>query len=283
MTFGNLTQFALAALVAFPLVFLAEVHRGRLAEVRRYGLLGLLAVGVFLGYSRAGLLALFLEVVLLIRLRLVPRKMLAFLVILMTVAVVVFLDTVLLRWEDVAEGLSGRLTPGDLSRVEGWKVALKSIAWYPFGIGGGNFDFAWQRWSGYVAMFGVKFLYIGGPHNLWLSVASEYGVPFLLALGGLVVFFVRSALSVARRAPRPFERRLARALLVAVVGFFAMGTIGDAELSHLAARVKPMNVHTLFLFSALGVIAACRRSLSAGEALVPSPRARRRHPPRAEA
>lgn len=136
MTFGNLTHFALAALVAFPLAFLKEVHRGRLAGIRRYGILGLLAGAVFLGSSRAGLLALALEVLLLIRLRLVPRKMLAFLLILMAASVVVFRETLLLRWEDVAEGYSGRLTPGDLSRVEGWKVALQSIAVYPFGIGG---------------------------------------------------------------------------------------------------------------------------------------------------
>jgi O-antigen ligase len=283
MTFGNLTHFALAALVAFPLAFLKEVHRGRLAGIRRYGILGLLACGVFLGSSRAGLLALALEVLLLIRLRLVPRKMLMFLLVLMAASVVVFRETLLLRWEDVAEGYSGRLTPGDLSRVEGWKVALQSIAVYPLGIGGGNFDFAWQRWSTYIDMFGGLFPYIGGPHNIWLSVASEYGVPFLLALVGLLALFTRAAWRVARRARHPFERRLARVLLVAVVGFFAMGTVGDAELSHLTARVKPMNAHTLFLFGALGVIAAGRRSLSAGETLLRSPRARRARPLRAEA
>ncbi len=264
MTFGNALHFSLAALIAVPLAFLEEAHPpgGRL--ILRPAVLALLLLGLGVGFSRGALLGLALELYLLMRARVLSRAViLVFLPAVAAVFAMLFGPIVLMRLADFGSLPSGELNVADTSRLEAWRVAVTSMLHHPFGIGGGNFDFAWRKWS----HFTVLFQDIGGPHNLWLSVGAEYGIPFLLLFAALFLACLRGAVWLARRAPRCESRRLGAALAAAVAGFLVAGTVGDVELSHLSARNKPMNTHTLVLFAALGLLVAERQG--AGEGRVP--------------
>jgi O-antigen ligase len=264
MTFGNALHFSIAALVAVPLAFLEGIHPPGGHRILRPAVLALLLFGLGVGFSRGALLALALELCILARARVLSRAvLLVFLPAVAAAFAMLFGPIVLMRLADLGGLPSGELNVADASRLEAWRVAVTSILHHPLGIGGGNFDFAWGKWS----HFTVLFQEIGGPHNLWLSVGAEYGIPFLLLFAALVLACLRGSVWLARRAPRRASRRLGAALAAALAGFIVAGTVGDVELSHLSARNKPMNMHTLVLFAALGLLVAERQG--AGESRTP--------------
>jgi O-antigen ligase len=261
LTYGNVLHFAHVALVLVPLAFLPFVY-GRRRGLIGFGAVALIILGLVIGSSRGALLALVFVLVLLFRRRVAPRALLVALVTVTALAGAwMFRGVLAMRAEDTGGMMSGDLSEADISRVEGWSVALHSMLHHPLGVGGGNFDFSWARWSRDTSLFGE---HIGGPHNLWLSVGAEFGVPTALVLAVLVAFFLGLTQRSWRRTPWVADKLLAAALQAAIAGYFAMGTFSDGELTHLSARARPMNAHTLFVFAAMGVAAAQAHLLGQG-------------------
>jgi O-antigen ligase len=72
-------------------------------------------------------------------------------------------------------------------------------------------------------------------HNLWVQVASEYGILPAIGLGALLVSVAWLALQAARRRPRSTSREvrtLGIIILVGLVGYVFYGVVTGDPLRH---------------------------------------------------
>jgi len=109
-----------------------------------------------------------------------------------------------------------------------WIMARENGWW---GVGPGAFPVALTHYQGIPYVSGEN------PHNLYLELAAEYGLPaaFLavVALGG---FFIRVGHALLRMPPKDSRRRGGASLLAALVAFF-VHNLGDLDWSFPAVAV----------------------------------------------
>jgi O-antigen ligase len=118
-----------------------------------------------------------------------------------------------------------------------WRLSVLTWTWemirdHPWlGVGPGAFPVALLHYQGIP--------YVGGenPHNLYIEIAAEYGLPLAtLGIAALLIFLARAAWAVQRLPPAdPVRGR--RAALVAAVVAFAVHSSTDLDWSYPAVAL----------------------------------------------
>lgn len=183
---------------------------------------------------------------------------------LLAVPAILVLLLLLLARPLVVSFLQGFLGPG-INRLELMRLSTLLIRDYPFtGVGLGAYSVVF---STYVLLIHVPF--IGSPHNLYIEIAAEQGVPGLLAWLSIVTATLALAWRT-HRAARPSAGVLPLAGAVSMLLVLLLHGLVDDPL--YARRVA-----LLLLLAPMGLIAAAWRLSDAGEpAAVPAARGPRR-------
>jgi len=141
------------------------------------------------------------------------------------------------RWGTLLQAVwsSGGAGPADTS-VQ-WRLSVLQWTWemirdHPWlGVGPGAFPVALLHYQ--------RIPYLGGenPHNLYVEVAAEYGLPIaVLGILGLLICLGRAARSV-RQLPLAHPGRGRRAAILAAVVAFAVHSATDLDWSYPAAAL----------------------------------------------
>jgi hypothetical protein len=138
-----------------------------------------------------------------------------------------------------------------LYRLEAWKTGFKSLFLYPFGVGGGGFQYVWH-------MYGTDpHFYLGTPHQLFLSIGVDYGLAALIVFLTILFFVFSYTVEIARSLRESPVKRLFKYLAISFIGFITYGLISDGELSHLSGFVTPNNGYSLIFFALLATASVC--------------------------
>jgi len=253
--YHNTNLFGIHSAILFPLSFFTLVSP-RFRRVRVLAWVGFVILSVLsvLCFNRGTFIVLIIELFLLFFIRENRKIIYGFFVAMISAAV--YFSHLLLFY--IYRFIGGSNSSGDTSyldtsamyRYEAWKVGLKLLYLYPFGVGAGGFQYAWQIYGRYPTLF------LGTPHQLFLSIGVDYGVlPMLCFIAMLILAFVYSEKLSKSAALNPhFE--MFKYVKISLIGFVIYGTITDGELSHLSGLTLPNNGYTLLLFTLLGIISA---------------------------
>jgi hypothetical protein len=131
-------------------------------------------------------------------------------------------------------------------RIDAWVTALKILWIYPFGVGAGGFQYAWEKYGT------DPTFYLGTPHQLFLSIGVDYG---LLAMIVFIIFLIISILYSNRvnkygDADSSYQQKF---ITISLIGYAAYGMITVGELSHLSGFKYPNNGYTLVLLSLIAI------------------------------
>jgi hypothetical protein len=258
MTIGfgyhNTNLFGIHSVIMFPVIVYAVAHSGSTwKKFMAWSSLFLLTVLSVLCFNRGTVIVLLLQVAFLYAIR-ENRRPLRVLLAGLGLVVIFYSRLILLylfRFLAGAEGAgagSPLLDASALYRLQAWKVGLRILVEYPFGVGGGGFQYIW-RLSGPDPTF-----FRGTPHHLFLSIGVDYGVLALAAFVGILGLSYKYASALQGSVEGNPYRDLFRYIRISLIGFVAYGMITDGELSHLTGFIAPNNGYTLLLFSVLAFV-----------------------------
>lgn len=143
-------------------------------------------------------------------------------------------------------GSKGILDASVYYRMAAWEVGLKILFLFPFGLGAGGFQYAWEK-------YGVDpTFYLGTPHQLFLSIGVDYGLPVLITFI-VVLTIVIVNLSQLIKKPLNNSTNFYKCMIISIIGFIVYGMLTDGELSHLTGFTLPNNGYTLILFSLFAI------------------------------
>ncbi len=134
-----------------------------------------------------------------------------------------------------------------LYRLEVWEVGLKAVIHYPLGMGGIGYEYAWQKFAHDAKLF------FGTPHQLFLYIAIDYGVPALIAFIVLLFVFFKNARYLYKLKSYEYSIFFYH-LIAAMAGYIIHGFLTGGELSHLSGHVLPNNGYTYMLMIVLALV-----------------------------
>jgi hypothetical protein len=250
--YHNTNLFGIHGAIMFPIVFYTLIS----PRLRRFRVIAwfsfvLLTILSLLCFNRGTFIVLVIEIFLLYFIR-ENRKVLRWFLV-SIIGIAAYFNRLLLFYlvRFVGGGGVTASSPLDASsfyRYEAWKVGLKLLYLYPFGVGAGGFQYAWQIYGPYPGLF------LGTPHQLFLSIGVDYGVlPMTVFIVILILAFIYSERLSKATVPNPHSQ-LFKYIKVSIVGFVIYGMLTDGELSHLSGSTFPNNGYTLILFTLLAVI-----------------------------
>lgn len=132
-------------------------------------------------------------------------------------------------------------------RIEVWRVGIQSIIQHPFGVGGNGFNYVWGRLS--IA----PQLYFGTPHQIFLYIGVDYGLPALVIFLVLIVVVFKN-ISVLSKFQELKEHNIFFYLRISMIGYLIHGFLTGGELSHLSGNLLPNNGYTYILMIVLAII-----------------------------
>ncbi len=250
--YHNTNLFGIQSAVMFPIVFYTMVNP-RFRQYRAISFLSffLLSLLSLLCFNRGTFIVMAVEVFLLY---FIPRNKKAvhwFLAAILAAAVYFnrYLIFYLYRFFGAATGNnSPLLDPSALYRLEAWKVGLKILYLYPFGVGGGGFQYEWQIHGP------MPTLFLGTPHELFLSIGDDYGVLTMLSFMAMLVIAFVYAFKLSKADATKEHAEFFKYAMVSIIGFVVYGLLTDGELSHLTGSIFPNNGYTLILFTLFALI-----------------------------
>lgn len=134
-----------------------------------------------------------------------------------------------------------------LYRIEIWRVAVEAIINYPLGMGGVGYGYAWKKFS-------IDPTHIfHTPHQLFLYVAIDYGVPALLAFVSLFII-VFKRISLLSRNESITQTKLLYYIKLALIGYLIHGFLTGGEFSHLSGNMLPNNGYSYILMILLAIV-----------------------------
>ncbi|MGH7521340.1 MAG: O-antigen ligase family protein [Gemmatimonadales bacterium] len=229
--FYDSNDFATYAVTALPLgLFFASTARRLLLRLAAWAGIGVLAVGFIWSGSRGGFLAL-LAVVAYFLLRYSTVRKSWRLSVVVAIGVVVLAtagDTYWTRISTVLRPSEDYNLTSDQGRLRIWRRGVGYMTQHPLlGVGAGNFPRAEGTISPLVGRQRSRGLKWGPPHNSYVQVGAELGVPGLLIFVAFLysVFRALSTLpNTAGPSPPPGHGpfgavRLAQSLTAALIGF----------------------------------------------------------------
>jgi len=250
--YHNTNLFGIHSSILFPLIFYTLVS----PKFRRYRILVLFSFVILTGLSviclnRGTFIVLIVELFLLYFIRENRRVIHWFLGF--SIGIAVYFNHLILFYlfrffGGTATAASPYLDTSALYRYEAWKVGLKLLYLYPFGVGGGGFQYAWQIYGPFPTLF------LGTPHELFLSIGVDYGVLSMLAFIVMLIFAFIYSEKLLKESLLVPHSELFKYIKVSIVGFIIYGMLTDGELSHLSGSITPNNGYTLLLFTLLAMI-----------------------------
>jgi O-antigen ligase len=119
------------------------------------------------------------------------------------------------RWE-MTKDSSGALEESAQMRVDVWSEGIRLVKENPvLGVG-------FNRFRASVSLARFEYIQLE-PHNAYLKIAAEQGIPALLWFAGFLVLALRTTLG----ASDPFEREIARAYSASWVAFIVVNLFGN--------------------------------------------------------
>ena len=146
----------------------------------------------------------------------------------------------------VGQNNSQGLDESALYRLEAWRIAFNSLFLYPFGVGAGGFQLLWEKYSF------KQSIYLGTPHQLFLSIGIDYGLLTLLFF--VIILFLSFRYSFRLSKSRINDAPLFKYIIIALAGYILYGSITDGELSHLTGFIAPNNGYSIVLFVIFAII-----------------------------
>jgi O-antigen ligase len=132
-------------------------------------------------------------------------------------------------------------------RFEAWAVGVKMLFLYPLGIGAGGFQYGWEKYGS-----DPKF-YLGTPHQLFLTIGVDYGLPALIVFITILV----TAITYSNKLSKTIEEKgtsIFKFLTISLISYVAYGMVTVGELSHLTGFMAPNNGYTIVLMCVLAII-----------------------------
>ncbi len=233
--------------LAAELVFLVPVLIGlfrcskkMLAKGVIFLFFSLIAAGIILTYSRAGMLALVFVSFLAVK-RFMFRRLNAFIALIIAVIILAILIFVLMpflpdEYKDRMQTITETREASIRSRFDAWVVAWDTIVHHPLvGVGPGVF----QREFVYNAITSpgikTKFLLLHA-HNLYLNVAAESGLPAVAMLILLIYFswrYFRNSSFILEKKGDIVLSNISAGFEISIVGFSLMNMVS----SHIEALI----------------------------------------------
>ena len=173
--FHNTNLFGIYSVLLFPLIVYlignSESKRIKLLSYISFGLLGLLSIicfnrGTFMVVGLQMLMFLFYT----------KDKKIFWTSTAVMIAAAIYFSKILLFYliRFVGQNNAQGLDESALYRLEAWRIAYNSLFLYPFGVGAGGFQLLWAKYSF------KQSIYLGTPHQLFLSIGIDYGLLTLL-------------------------------------------------------------------------------------------------------
>jgi O-antigen ligase len=226
--FYDSNDFATYAVTAVPLgLYFALTQGRRLRRVAAWGGIALLAVGFIWCGSRGGFLALLAVMAYFLLRYTAVRKSwrIAAVVVIATLGAATASETYWARISTVLRPTEDYNVTSEQGRMQIWRRGIGYMIQHPvLGVGAGNFPRAEGTISPLVERHprrvGLKW---GPPHNSYVQVAAELGVPGLLIFVAFLVSVFGSLRALPTRARSsgddPVPRGLAQSLTAALIGF----------------------------------------------------------------
>lgn len=224
-------DFATLAVIALPLgLYSGLSHTRRAMRLLAWAGIAALAVAFAWSGSRGGVLALFAVVTyVLVRYTAIPKRWrVASVAVIALLAAATASDSTWARMQTLANPGGDYNLTSDEGRIRLWQRGLGYMRQHPvFGVGAGNFPTAEGTISPLAQrqQYGMPVKW-GPPHNSYVQIGAELGVPALLIFAGflLSVFAaLRARQPPAGGAPPqpdgPAATRLAQALTAALIGY----------------------------------------------------------------
>jgi probable O-glycosylation ligase (exosortase A-associated) len=213
--FGNMDNNgnAIALVTCVGLAFFLALHaRQWWLKVLAGGSIVLMANAIFFSYSRGGMLALFITLVM--TFFLIPKKLKEYAIFAVLVAVVLHLaGNEVMRRFDTTFAAEEKLDVSAESRLELWAGCWDVMQKHPLGLGADNFPLVADQYG-----------YRKGKeaHTLWLTIGAEFGFPGLICIVlfyGLCMLRLWPLTRERQEVSDPWIRYFARMVIASFVGF----------------------------------------------------------------
>ncbi len=250
--FHNSNLFGLYSAILFPLYFYVLTNK-KYSNMKSIAWISFIVISVLsvLCFNRGTFLVLIVELFLLYRLK-ENRKIIYLFALAFIIGAVYFHELILLyvqrflAGKNEAAATSAYIDLSALYRIEAWKLGVYLLVLFPVGLGAGGFQYAWEKFGPYSKV------YLGTPHQLFLSVGVDYGILsmmiFIIILGAS--YYYCSLLSKSQIQ----YSRIFKYFKISLIGYICYGVTTGGELSHLTAFITPNNGYSLVLFSLLAII-----------------------------
>jgi len=249
--FHNTNLFGLYSAIIFPLYFYLLINRKyysiRIPILISFVVLSLLSI---LCFNRGTFLVMIIELLLLFRIK-ETRKIIYLFIFVLLIGAIYYHEIILLYIQRFLAGeneatTSAYIDYSALYRIEAWKLGVYLLFSFPFGLGGGGFLYAWDKFGPYSQINLVS------PHQLLLSVGVDYGVlTMIIFIAILITSFCYCNIILKTKIASP---SIFQFLKISIIGYVFYGITTGGELSHLSGYIAPNNGYTLILFILLAII-----------------------------
>jgi len=249
--FRGTNLYGVAAVLVFPLTFLFAVNsENKIQRIISVGVMFVMFISAITSFTRGLQIALAIEILILLLFYRSGRKYIYPILGLILIAILAFRQQLLILFMRFSEPGPTVLVSSAGARLEAWIVSLKVFKIYPFGLGGGNFDYAWEQFKP------IHIIPMGASHNIFLSVGTEFGVLTMIIF--IILFFLQFRMCwwILRNTKDRLHRDIAFMITVSYIGYCAYGMTTGGELSHIIRYfpVTTMNSYTIILFTLFSVI-----------------------------
>jgi len=249
--YHNMNLFGINSALLVPICFYSTTsEKFKDLKIITYPALFLILLLSVLTLNRGTFLILSLQLFLLFFIK-PTRKFIYVAIIAGIAALIYFKDLVFLylfRFLGTSEGnqIADLVDKSAQIRIDAWMTALKLLWIYPFGLGGGGFQYGWEKYGT------DPTYYLGTPHQLFLSVGVDYGILTMLAF--ILFIFISFSYSIRLFKSSYAETSfLQKFITISLVGYICYGLITVGELSHLSGFKYPNNGYTLVLLALIGI------------------------------
>lgn len=184
-TLGEPNALAAAAIFIWPFIFFAEKLKKQLSNLTKLAAVVFALEIIYLSQSKSALVALLIQVVFLVLIKLFKLPTARAVVI----AVILMLLSYVLPFFDKSKILE--------NRQEVWQVSLKTALQKPLlGWGFGNVEVALDTTAKSYNYNLIRYQYVDSAHNLWLDWSIQAGV---IGLAAIIFLVIKSSFNLAKK------------------------------------------------------------------------------------
>ncbi|SCN23779.1 Lipid A core-O-antigen ligase [Clostridium sp. N3C] len=252
LTFGyhNVNIFAMLLMLEFPLLLEMILYHAKQKREKIFYLISLLVqlMALYVTHTRGAWISAIIVIFILLMSKRYKKVFYAFAAVglLFSKKIISF---VLSR----GTGKAFLKSESTIARVQSFYTSLKSITYYPLGVGGDNFPEIYRVLAprGYEIMpesFRTQIVTaaytLEAAHNLWLQVMVEYGIITMIAF--FIVVIIMAIIS--------FKQKSNRGLFAAVICYMIFSMLTGVEFNH-----KGVLTHTLVIWIIFAMIIINRK------------------------